>query len=156
MHFIKQRAATTGSYQKPHLAHPIRPLSNPNFEPCLSYKRHYVKYPRIRFATPAIPPSLQQHFLEQQQHKQSSGSPIPEPQQITSNQAIQPAQSQNLDRFHQHPPPPTRACTTGWLANLRQNPNHYGGRFAAPPALLTHPHDFLHSSILCHSGQHFS
>jgi len=24
---------------------------------------------------------------------------------------------QNLNRIHQHPPPPTRACSTGWLAD---------------------------------------
>jgi len=126
MHFIKQRAATTGSYLKSQLAKPSRPPSNPNLEPRLSYKGTMLNIPGL-VTLPRPDP-------------QASGNIIPGPQQITRNQAIQPTSSQNLQPFHNPPPPPTRACTTGWLASLHQNSINYGGRFAAPPAPLTRPH----------------
>jgi len=56
MHFIKQRAATTGSNQKPQLAQPIRPPSNPSLEPRLSYKGIMLNVPG--FVSP-LPPNPQ-------------------------------------------------------------------------------------------------
>jgi len=55
MHFIKQRAATTGSHLESLLAHPFRLLSNPSLEPRLSYKGTMLNIPG--FVSPHQPNS---------------------------------------------------------------------------------------------------
>ena len=115
MHFIKQRAATTGSHLKSLLAHPIRPPSHPNLEPRLSYKGTMLNIPGL-VSPLQLNPQVSGHA-----HKH----PPPPTRAISRASTKRPTYPKQIPDYG-----------TSWLVYLIRNPKLYGHTFAAHPSQL--------------------
>jgi len=82
MHFIKQRAATTGSHLESLLAHLFRLLSIPSLEPRLSYKGIMLNVPGFVSPLNQIPKPPARYSCINHSH------PVPQTGLIPVNQPI--------------------------------------------------------------------
>jgi len=178
MHFIKQRAATTGSRLLSLLANSLRPPSNPSPEPNLSYKSHYIEISpdSVRHsnqipkppatASPSLPlQSLRVPSMAGRSNRLRRITPLHHQPVLT---AIPPHPREHLPLTKQLPPSfhaktkksgrgrgcgRTASAPVGSQA-ISQNPNHHGRRFAARSSQLTRAHLWPPSAAVCFSGNY--